>query len=317
MSMKISMVIPCYNSEKTIEHVVNEIMDIFKQLSYEYEIVLINDCSKDDTWKKIQELCESHKHIIGIDFAKNAGQHAAVMAGFHKVSGDIVMSCDDDGQTPSENIPLLIEKLLNENYDVVCAKYVEFEKKRVTRRIGTKLNSWMANWLIERPAGVETCLFMAAKRYVIDEICNYVNPYPYIGGLLLRTTHNIGNVEMMQHARRAGNSGYSLRKLIRLWLNGFTAFSIKPLRVSSILGMSMAALGFIYGIIIIIRKFLTPSIQTGWSSTMIILLIAFGIILIVLGIIGEYLGRIYMCINNTPQYVVREYISSSNGDDGK
>lgn len=310
MPMKVSMVIPCFNSEKTIQDVVARISGIFGQLGCQHEIILVNDCSKDRTWEAIRQLCEGHENMTGIDLAKNAGQHGAVMAGLRRVSGDIVMSCDDDGQTPVEQIPCLIRKLLDEGLDVACAKYTESGNKGAVRRIGTAMNRAMADWLIGKPPGIHACLFMAARRYIIDEVCRYQQPYPYIGGLIFRATHNVGNVEMVQHGRKSGASGYSFMKLLQLWLNGFTAFSVKPLRVSSLLGLLSAASGFLGSIAIIARKLAMPSIQAGWSSMAAIILFMSGIILIVLGIIGEYVGRIYMCINNTPQYVEKEVLTS-------
>ena len=171
--------------------------------------------------------------------------------------------------------------------------------------MGTLFYKLVLKIMLDQPKGVEIRVFMAARRFIIDEICQYDQPYTSLNGLILRATHNIGNVEMEQHARDAGISGYSFRKLVRAWMNGFTAFSIVPLRIASLLGGGIATSGFIGAIIIVVRKLSHPTIQVGWSSLLTVILIMSGLILLVLGIIGEYVGRMYMCINHTPQYIIK------------
>lgn len=302
---KISFVIPCYNSEKTIESVIAEIENTVKTRGRDtYEIVLVNDCSKDNVWEKIKNIARQNTHVKGICFSKNFGQHSALMAGYRKASGDIVVSLDDDGQTPADEVYSLIDKL-EEGYDVVYASY-EHKKHSVARNMGTKLNNCMCEVLLGKPKNLMITSFFAAKKYVIDEIIRYENSYTYVPGLVLRTTRNISSVPVCHREREIGNSGYSFVKLVALWVNGFTAFSVTPLRVSMFMGMGSAVIGFIYLIYVVINKFINPSVPLGWSSTTAILLLLGGMILFVLGMIGEYLGRVYISLNNAPQYVVRE-----------
>lgn len=302
---KISFVIPCYNSEKTIESVIAEIENTVKTRGRDtYEIVLVNDCSKDNVWEKIKNIARQNTHVKGICFSKNFGQHSALMAGYRKASGDIVVSLDDDGQTPADEVYSLIDKL-EEGYDVVYASY-EHKKHSVARNMGTKLNNYMCEVLLGKPKNLMITSFFAAKKYVIDEIIRYENSYTYVPGLVLRTTRNISSVPVCHREREIGNSGYSFVKLVALWVNGFTAFSVTPLRVSMFMGMGSAVIGFIYLIYVVINKFINPSVPLGWSSTTAILLLLGGMILFVLGMIGEYLGRVYISLNNAPQYVVRE-----------
>lgn len=301
----ISFVIPCYCSELTVEKVVQQIKDTMKNIKeYDYEIILVNDGSKDNTCKVLKSLATSASKVKAIDLAKNSGQHAALLAGFNQVSGELVVTVDDDGQTPVENLPLMMEKL-EEGYDIVSAKYVKRNQPSKFRRMGTWMNKKMVKYLLECPDDVTFSVFSLYRRFVIDEVIKYDQPYPYLKGLVLRITHNIGNVEMEQRAREVGQSGYSFGKLISLWLNGFTAFSIKPLRLATMCGTISAGCGFLFAIITLIRKLVVVHIQVGWSSLISIMLFLGGIVLIMLGVMGEYLGRAYMCINRTPQFVVR------------
>lgn len=317
---KISFVIPCYNSEKTIESVINEIKNTMNsRKEYTYEVVLVNDNSKDNVWQVIKKLVENNSNIIGINFCKNFGQHSALMAGYRNITGDIIVSLDDDGQTPVDEVFSLIDKL-NEGYDVVYASYPK-KKHSWYRNIGTRLNNFMCESLLEKPKELMITSFYVAQRFIIDEMIRYENPFVYVSGLVLRTSKNIASVPVNHRARETGESGYSFKKLLALWINGFTAFSVKPLRISMLMGVSLSILGFIYFIWIFINKMLNPSVPIGWTSTISIVIILGGMILFVLGMIGEYIGRIYISINNSPQYVIKEIIKtedeSKGGKDGQ
>lgn len=301
---KISFVIPCYNSERTIENVVKRVeKTVCEDGRYEYEIICVNDGSKDGTYAVLRELSANSK-IKVIDLTRNFGQHSALMAGFNYVEGDIIVCLDDDGQNPPEEMFLLIDKM-EEGYDLVSARYSK-DQRSFIRKIGTRVSVAMSHYLLGMPQNIELNSYYAMKKFVVDEIIKYQNPYPFVHGLALRVTRNITNVEIRHDDRMAGTSGYSLHGLIHLWLNGFTAFSEKPLRLATVTGVTCAIAGFIYALIIIIRK-LTGSISTvGYPSMMAALLIFCGIIMLFLGLLGEYVGRIYICINNAPQYAIRE-----------
>lgn len=308
MMKKISFVIPCYNSEKTIENVIDEIELVMKDNNENsYEIILVNDASKDDVWEKIKKLSEKNPNIKGISFAKNFGQHSALMAGYRNTTGEIVISIDDDTQTPVNEVYSLINKI-NEGYDVVYASYI-CKKHSFVRNIGTKLNNYMCEKLLKKPKNIMITSYYAMKRFVVDEIIKYENPYTYVTGLILRTTGNIGTVPVCHRERKEGKSGYSFTKLLGLWINGFTAFSVIPLRISILMGVILSILGFIYMLYVIVNKMMNPSVLIGWSSLISILLLIGGMILLVLGMIGEYIGRIYISINNSPQYVIKEMIN--------
>lgn len=308
---KISFVIPCYGSERTIADVVDEVvMTMENKKEDEYEIILVNDCSPDSVWDKIKLLSAQNDRIKGICLAKNFGQHSALMAGYRIATGDVIVSLDDDGQTPADEVYLLLNKLVD-GYDVVYATYQNKEHS-LFRNFGSKVNGYMCEKLLQKPKGLMVTSYFAAKRFVIEEICKYKNPYTYVIGLILRTTKNIGSVSVKHRKRVTGNSGYTLGKLFGLWINGFTAFSVKPLRVATLSGLLFAIVGFVFVIYIIVNKFLNPDVPIGWSSTMAAILIVGGVILCMMGMIGEYLGRIYISINNSPQYVIRERTDNSD-----
>jgi Glycosyltransferases involved in cell wall biogenesis len=299
----ISFIIPCYNSSNTIRKVTDEIITtVLSRSNYDYEIILINDSSPDNTLDVLKELSNGNDRIKVINFSKNFGQHSALMAGFRHFTGDIVVCLDDDGQTPADEVFKLVDQL-NHDCDVVYAKY-NVKKHSLFRNFGSSVNELMARLLIGKPKDLFVSSYFAAKPYIIKEISKYKNPYPYVIGLILRTTNKIVNVNIAHRERLDGKSGYTLKKLLRLWFNGFTAFSVKPLRIASFAGCLFSTLGFIYLIFIIIHRILNPSIPAGWSSIMAINLLIGGIILFVLGLIGEYIGRIYISLNSSPQYVI-------------
>lgn len=315
MNKKLSVVIPCYNSEKSIANVVEKDISIFRENQIaDFEFVLVNDNSRDGTWTEIERLAGKYPFVTGVNLAKNSGQHGAIMAGFHYVSGENVVVSDDDGQTQMEAIGTMIQQL-ETGYDVVMTKWGRRGKRSLFRKIGTAINDAVSNILLDNPDRIPLSIFFVARRFIIEEMIRYRNPYPYITGLVIRATHNIGVVKVEQLDRQTGQSGYSMKKLLALWVNGLTAFSIIPLRIASYIGVICAAAGMLYGIYVIIRKLILGSaVAVGWSSSMAIFLFMSGVILFVLGIIGEYVGRIYMCINNAPQYVVRDVIKHSEGD---
>lgn len=304
MDMKLSIVIPCYGSEHTIEGVVDEVENTVSEKEIEHEVILVNDCSPDHVWDKIVSLSQKYESVRGVSFAKNFGQHSALMAGYRETTGDIVISMDDDGQTPADELFKLVDQI-EAGYDVVYATY-DNKQHNVFRNLGSRLNDKMCNMLLGKPKGLMVTSYFAAKRFIIDEICRYNNSYTYVIGLVLRSTKNIGTVSVTHRKREEGSSGYTFGRLINLWMNGFTAFSVKPLRFATMAGIIIAGIGFLGVIYVIINKMFNPLVPLGWSSTMAALCIIGGLILFTLGMIGEYLGRVYISINDAPQYVIRE-----------
>ncbi|MCM1086937.1 MAG: glycosyltransferase family 2 protein [Muribaculaceae bacterium] len=307
MSQTISFVIPCYHSARTIESVVEEVSTTMKGLpEYAYEIILVNDGSTDDTFEVIRKICAGKKEVYGINLAKNFGQHAALMAGFHYVHGDIIVCLDDDGQTPAAEVGKLLDAL-EKGADVVYARYAH-KQHSAFRNFGSKVNELMTRVMLGKPKALYLSSYFAAKRFIIDEMIRYTNPYPYVIGLVLRATKNIVNVDVHHREREQGASGYTVGKLLALWFNGFTAFSIKPLRITTAIGGFVACSGFLYGIYTVIKKLVNPNVVIGFSSLMSAIVFLGGMQMLMLGIIGEYIGRIYISLNNSPQYVVKECV---------
>ncbi len=313
---KVSFVIPCYRSENTITGVVEEIEKTMMALKegYSFEIVLVNDSSPDNTMGTIRKLCEEKKYIIGIGFARNFGQHAALMAGLRQASGDYVVCLDDDGQTPADEVSKLLDKL-EEGFDAVYAKY-EHKQHSGFRNLGSKVNELMTRVMLEKPKDLYVSSYFAVKRFIVEDMIRYENSYPYVIGLVLRSTKNITNVVVNHREREEGSSGYTLKKLFALWFNGFTAFSVKPLRIATCVGVICACVGFLYGIYIIINRFVNPDVPLGYSSMMAALVFFCGMIMVMLGLIGEYIGRIYISMNSSPQYVIRERINAEDEHKG-
>lgn len=305
----VSFVIPCYRSQETLGSVVQEIADTMGGLpAYRYEIILVNDCSPDGTFSVIESLAERLPCIVGVDLARNFGQHAALMAGFRQAKGDVIVCLDDDGQTPADEVGKLLEKI-EQGYDVVYASYANKQHSGF-RNWGSRVNSKMTEVMLGKPKDLAVTSYFAIRRFVMAEMLRYEQCYPYVIGLVLRTTQKICNVEVHHRARTVGTSGYTLRKLLALWMNGFTSFSVKPLRMATYFGAVTAGCGFLYLLYIVVRYFVGHTAPMGWSSTMAVLLLLGGVILLVLGLIGEYVGRIFMCVNAAPQYVVRQVVTS-------
>ena len=306
---KVSFVIPCYRSENTVEGVVKEIQETMQTMAekYSYEIILINDCSPDNTMGTIRRICEENSQIKGIGFSRNFGQHAALMAGLRQSDGDYVVCLDDDGQTPADEVGKLLDKL-EEGFDAVYAEY-EHKQHSGFRNLGSKVNELMTRIMLEKPKNLFISSYFAVKRFIVEDMIRYENSYPYVIGLVLRSTKNITNVVVNHREREEGSSGYTLKKLFALWFNGFTAFSVKPLRIATCLGALSAFVGFAYGIYTIIKRFVNPAVPLGYSSMMAALVFFCGMIMVMLGLIGEYIGRIYISMNSSPQYVIRERIN--------
>ncbi len=311
----LSFVIPCYRSAHTIGAVVKELNDAVAARAdeYDHEIILVNDGSPDDTASVIQELCRRDPSILFVDLSRNFGQHSALMAGFHQVRGDIVVCLDDDGQTPACECFKLIDKVA-EGYDLVFAEYPK-RRQSWFRQLGSRFNTFCNHFFYNQPKELTANSYYACRRFVVDSALQYPNPFPYVTGLLFQSVSRYCNVPITHRERTDGHSGYTLKKLLALWMNGVTAFSIKPLRLASYVGWLTAFVGFVFALVTIIRKVMNPNMQAGWASIIAVILVLGGVMILLMGIIGEYLGRIYLSINRYPQYVVRSVTRGENTTD--
>lgn len=304
LNKKLSFVIPCYYSERTISLVVKDIFTAFPTDDYNYEIILVNDGSKDNTFSVIKELADNSPQITAINLSKNFGQDSALMAGYSYASGDYIISLDDDCQNPPEEAHKLIDKI-QEGYDVVFGKY-HIKQHTAFKNWGSRLNDKMATVLLNKPKDLTLCSYFIMTSFVKNEMLRYESAFPYIWGLILRTTDHITNVYIDHKKREIGTTTFTISKLVMLWLNGFTSFSVKPLRLASIFGGLISLTGFILAIAMVIKQFIHPEPIVGWTSLICTILIVGGINMIMLGLAGEYIGRIFISQNKSPQFVIRE-----------
>ena len=305
--MRISIVVPCYNSEGTIETLVEECVKEFGSGSpYELEMVLVNDYSRDRTFEAIRRITGKYPFVKGINLSKNFGQHGALMCGFQYVTGDIIAGIDDDLQNHPVQIKELLAKL-EEGYDIVFGTY----KKRsfgFFKNVAGAISEFLLFRLIDRPKDVEMSSFWVARRYVIEELKNYRGKDAFVQLLFARTTHNMTQVPVDHYAREIGTSNYTFRKGFKLFMT-FISFSTIPLQIATIFGTIFSSVGFLAAIVVLIRKLIWPDIHIGWSSLMCIILIVAGITFLMLGVIGEYVGKLIMTVNRNPLFVVRDTLN--------
>lgn len=282
----------------------SELIDRYEE-RYDLEVVLVNDGSQDDSRAQCLRLTERFPGVARlVDLSRNFGEHSAVLAGLHHASGDIAVVMDDDFQNPPEDVGVLVAALVDGEFDVVYAQIGEKKDPRL-RNLGSRFNDRVATVMLGKPKGLYLSSFKCLNRFMIDEVRRYDGPYPYLDGLILRVTRNIGVAECRHEERATGASGYTMRKLAALWLNMFTNFSIAPLRAAVFVGFGFALLGGVLSIGVVIEKLAVPETSVGWPSLAILVMVFSGIQLMVLGLIGEYLGRQFLTTNRTPQFVVR------------
>lgn len=304
--MRYSIVIPCYNSARTIGKLVVETSREMQRLGRTpFEFVLVNDCSPDggETLRVLKDLTEQFPYVTVVDLAKNAGQHNATMAGFKYASGDYILCMDDDMQTHPSQISLLLDEI-DKGYDVVYGYYPQ-KKHSLFRNLGSYINYLSVRVLIGKPRELRTSSFVVMRNFVVKNMIQYQQKYSYLQGLVLRTTRNISCVPIKHFEREVGKSNYTLKKLIQLW-GSIIGFSIVPLRLCNYTGFVISLLSLIAAIFVLLRKlFFVPTMAIGWPSTIIIICFLFGLNFLFVGLIGEYVGRMFLGMNLEPQYVVR------------
>ena len=310
----ISIIIPVFNSENTIETLVNNITKVLEDY-YQFEVLLINDSSEDDSEKKCKQLVEKYLNVSLFSLSKNVGEHNAIMAGLNKCSGDYAVIMSDDLQHSTNALLELIKYGIKEkdNFDVV---YTYYDKKQYSflKNIGSKFNDIVANFLLSKPKHLYLSSFKFINRFLITEIIKYQSPFVYIDGLILGTTNKIGRIKVEHNQRIHGKSGYTLIKMLQLWSNMSTSFSIFPLRISLLMGSILSFIGFILAIYFFVEKITDNTVPSGFASIFIAVTIFSGAILIALGLIGEYVGRIFISLNKKPQFVIRNSFTNKKND---
>lgn len=310
--MLLSIVIPCYRSAHTIGKVVEQSMEVIGNIDgLDCEFILVNDCSPDDTFQAIRALGEKYPNVKGINLAKNFGQHNAIMAGLHEAEGDYIMGMDDDMQTHPSQIPAFIKKM-DEGFDVVFGIYKK-RKFSFVKNFTSKIASFIVWHMVERPKGLEASNYWCCRKYVRDEIVKYGGYNLYLQILFYRTTSNIANIEIEHFSREEGSSNYNFKKAFRLFMS-FMNYTVIPLRISEVMGVLFSIGGFLGAIAVLAQKLMNPDVAIGWSSLMCGMLLFFGINFLMLGVIGEYVGKLILNQNRTPQFVIRETVNVKKDD---
>lgn len=303
-SPELSLVIPVYNGSRTIGALVEHTIKVFGSTSF--EIVLVNDGSEDGSETACAELAAKFpQNVTFVHLSRNFGEHSAVLAGFTQARGRYIAVLDDDGQNPPEEVVRMLDELKRKNLDVVYGHYIE-KKHSWFRNLGSRFNDRIATLMLHKPKDLYLSSFKVMNRFLADEITKYRGPYPYTDGLIYRVTRNIGQIPVEHRTSAGGPSRYTLRRLVHLWLNMFLNFSIKPLRLSIYVGLLTSCLSVIALVAIVIdRLWITPDVTLGIPTVLGTIVLLAGIQLMILGLVGEYLGRLYLDHTGTPQYVVR------------
>ena len=302
----ISIIIPIYNSEKSIFLLVENIMNVFKDIKF--EVNMINDGSNIATHNECMKVIDKYPKIANyIKLRRNVGEHNAVMAGLNHSNGDWNIIMDDDFQNPPEEALKLYEYAYDNKFDVIYADY-EDKKHSFFRNLGSRLNDITANFILKKPKDLYLCSFKCISKNILEEIIKYKGPFPYIDGLILSITSNIGKLKLKHAPRAQGRSNYSILKLIKLYLNIITNFSTVPIRLFSIAGFIISLISFVFGLIIVLEKLFSPNTPLGYSSLITAIVFFAGIQFIFLGILGEYIGKILKNVNQDSQYIIETKI---------
>jgi glycosyltransferase involved in cell wall biosynthesis len=303
----LSIVIPCYHSGASLDALVADLAAL--RIEGGHEIVLVNDGSQDDTAARCRALVRSAVvPVTFVDLSRNFGEHNAVMAGLRVARGAHVITMDDDGQNPPAEVEKLYNYARGNDADVVYTYYAE-KQHAFWRNLGSRLTNWVADFLLDKPKGLYLSSFRCMNAFLVGEICRYDGPYPYIDGLLFQVTQNAARMEVTHQPRHEGRSAYTLRRLLHVWLSVLLNFSVVPLRVSSAIGLVFSVVGFLATMLVVVNTLVTEE-PPGWASTISALFTFCGVELLTVGVLGEYIGRMYLTANRRPQSVVREIVRS-------
>ena len=300
----ISIVIPVYNSEGNLIELARQVHDALAEISY--ELILVNDGSKDGSWRIIVQLCRQYHNLIGVNLRKNSGQDNAIMAGLSYARGNYTVIMDDDIQHSPYDITKLYDEC-RQGYDICYANFLK-KNQALWKNIGSWFNGKIADLLIDKPKHIYLSPFQIIRKEVVDEVLKYKGPYPYVQGLLLQTTSNLTQITIAHHERYQGKSNFNFFRSMSVFFKLATSFSVYPLRIASLLGFLVASIGFGLALFYLFEYFFTDHAVEGWLTLVLINLIVGGLILASIGLIGEYMGRMYLNLNSKPQYIVKETV---------
>jgi glycosyltransferase involved in cell wall biosynthesis len=309
----LSVVVPVYNGAATIGELVNALRAL--EIQGGLEIVLVVDGSPDNSLDVCKKLAGAPgAPIVLLSLSRNYGEHNAVMAGLARARGNYAITMDDDLQNPPGEVKRLFEYARDGGYDAVYTYYEE-KKHAAWRNFGSRFTNWCADHLIDKPKGLYLSSFRCLSAFVREQItAGYEGPFPYVDGLVFQVTQNVSRLQVAHLPRVEGRSNYTIARLFRLWLSMFSNFSVIPLRFATLFGIAFGALGALTAVIVIVEAISDNKPPQGWASLMVAVLVLAGVQLIVVGLIGEYLGRMFLAVNRKPQYLVREIFT--RGADG-
>lgn len=304
----LSIVIPVYNGAASIGELVASLESL--EVPGGHEIVLVNDCSPDDSLAVCRELAARAKVPITIvNLARNFGEHNAVLTGLRHVRGAHIITMDDDLQNPPGEVLRLLETAQRTGKDVIYTYYAA-KRHAAWRNLGSRFTNRVADFLLDKPKGLYLSSFRCLSAFIAEQVTRYDGPFPYIDGLILQVTQNLGRLEVAHLPRASGRSNYTLRRLVSLWLNMFVNFSVMPLRIATFAGFGMSFLGLV-GVMMTVGEALLYDTPPGWAELTVATLLLLGMQLVMLGIMGEYLGRLFLTANRKPQAIIRDITRSA------
>lgn len=301
---EISVVIPVYKSEKCIPELTKQISDTLKD--FNWELILVNDCSPDNSWTEIKKVAAENNNITGINLRKNGGQDLAILAGLNHAKGKWIVIMDDDLQHSPYDIPKLYTQA-QKGFDVVYADFKQ-KKQKLWKNLGSWLNGKVSEITLGKPKGIYLSPFKIISGSVVKEMCKLNNLFPYIDGLIFQVTKNITQINIEHHKREYGKSNFTLLKSMQVFFRMMFGFSTFPLNFATYIGFFSSTMGFVLAIYFLVKFLLGLEPLTGWTSLIMVILILGGLILLALGIIGKYIGQMYLTINNSPKYIVKETV---------
>jgi len=301
-----SVVIPVYNSEPIVENTVAQTIEVFRQHNLKYEILLVNDGSKDRSWEKISELARKTEGVVAINFLKNYGQHTAVYCGIVHAKGDYLITMDDDLQNPPQEVIKLINKI-KEGYDLVFGKF-PVKRHGFSRKLGSKVIGYLNEKIFSKPKDITLTNFRIFTKATAERLKEYRTFYPYIPGLLLMFSSRVANTETEHHARMVGKSNYTIFTILKLVSRLLFNYSSYPLKVLSAVGIGVSLVSFLGGLVYILKSFFLGVNVQGWTTLVVLISFLSGFILIILGVMGEYLVRILNQLSASASYQVVDVV---------
>jgi undecaprenyl-phosphate 4-deoxy-4-formamido-L-arabinose transferase len=310
--LKLSVVVPVYRSERCLAALSTAIADALEPAGLDYELILVNDCSPDGSWRVIEQLCRKDPRVVGVDLRRNFGQDNAILTGMRLARGEFIVIMDDDLQHHPKYIPTLLEKAVDDEADVVYADF-EVKRQKLWKNIGSWINGRIAELVIYKPRNVYLSPYKIVRKEVAEAIIGRADPTPYVDGLLYQCTSRISSVQVAHFPRYAGESNYNFWRALGVSARLIFSFSLRPLRMAVWTGFVLAAIGLVAAVVVIAYRLSSPEAfepyAVGWASLMVTFLVVAGLQMMFLGILGEYVGRTYLRVSEKPQTCVREILN--------